>query len=143
MIYQFLFPTKLNDKYPSMLLLAFRLLLGILLMSHGLGKLMNFSQLADVFPDPLSIGSTASLSLAIFAELFCAFAFTIGLLYRLALLPMIFTMIIAVFVIHGNDPLSAKELAFTYLASYIILYFAGPGRYSIDYLIQKRLNKAH
>ena len=35
--------------------------------------------------------------------------------YRLAMLPMIFTMCIAFFVVHGSDPFAVKELAFIYL----------------------------
>ena len=41
-IYKFLFPTKLDGTGVSLLLLAFRILFGVLLMSHGIQKLMNF-----------------------------------------------------------------------------------------------------
>ena len=39
----------------------------MMLLAHGWPKLANFSTLAKVFPDPLGVGSTASLLLAVFA----------------------------------------------------------------------------
>ena len=44
-------------------------------------------------------------------------AFIFGFLYRLAMLPMIFTMCIAFFVVHGSDPFAVNELAFIYLVA--------------------------
>ena len=76
-----------------------------------------------------------SLGLAIFGELFCSIGFIFGALYRLAMIPMIFTMGVAFFVIHGNDPFSLKELAFVYLVVFILMYIAGPGKFSLDRLI--------
>lgn len=67
--------------------------------------------MADVFPDPLGVGSRFSLMLAIFGELVCSFGFLIGFLYRLAMIPMIFTMAMAFFVIHSQDAFAVRELA--------------------------------
>lgn len=76
-----------------------------------------------------------SLLLAIFGEVFCSVAFVFGFLYRLAMIPMIFTMFIAFFVIHSADPFATKELAFVYLLAFVILFIAGPGKYSVDLFI--------
>ena len=65
----------------------------------------------------------------------------IGFLYRLAMIPMIFTMGVAFFVIHGNDPFSLKELAFVYLVIFILMYIAGPGKFSLDRLIAVLLSQ--
>ena len=62
-----------------------------------------------------------------------------GAFYRLALIPMIFTMCIAFFVIHGADPFAVKELALVYLAIFVLMYIAGPGNYSVDRLIAKKI----
>ena len=110
-IYKFLFPSKPDSTAMSLLLLALRILFGILLMSHGVQKWANFDAMSESFPDPLGVGSQMSLILAIFGELACSLAFIFGFLYRLAMIPMIFTMGMAFFVIHGNDPFSVKELA--------------------------------
>ena len=137
---RFLFPVQ-PDKRFSALVLALRVLFGGLLLSHGLQKWAAFSDLAPVFPDPLGIGSSASLTLAVFGEAVCSVAFVFGFLYRLALLPMIFTMSVAFFVVHGADPFAVKELAFVYLAVFVVLYVAGPGRYSVDYVIGKKMER--
>ena len=38
-----------------------------------------------------------------------------------------------------KEAYSKKELGLVYLLVYILLYIAGPGMYSIDYLIAQRL----
>ena len=139
--YKFLFPMKMNDTVMSGLLLAFRVLFGVLLMMHGFQKLMNFDALSAAFPDPLGVGSQLSLILAILGELVCSFGFIVGFLYRLVLIPMIFTMGVAFFVIHGADPFSSKELAFIYLIVFVLMYIVGPGKFSLDYFVAKALRK--
>lgn len=140
MIYKFLFPTKPDSTAASLFLLALRILFGVLLMSHGVQKLISFHELSPTFPDPLGVGSTMSLVLAIFGELVCSMGFIIGLLYRLALIPMIFTMSMAFFVIHESDAFFAKELPFIYLAMFVLMYIAGPGKFSVDYLLANEIN---
>lgn len=141
MIYKLLFPLKPLDTNVSLFLLTARIIFGALFMSHGIQKITQFSELSQTFPDPLRVGSTISLTLAIFGELICCLLFIFGLLYRLALIPMIFTMIMAFFIIHGNDPFAARELSFVYLIIFILLFISGPGKYSIDRLIAKKLIK--
>lgn len=138
-IYKFLFPSKPDGTAMSLLILALRIVFGVLLMSHGVQKWANFSAMSDSFPDPLGIGSQLSLILAIFGEMVCSIAFIFGFLYRLAMIPMIFTMCVAFFVIHANDPFATKELAFVYLVVFILLYITGPGKYSLDHFIAKAL----
>lgn len=115
------------------------MIFGGLLFSHGIAKWSNFDTMSTMFPDPLGIGSSASLSLAIFGEVICSLGFIVGAFYRLALIPMIFTMCIAFFVIHGADPFAVKELALVYLAIFVLMYIAGPGNYSVDRLIAKKI----
>lgn len=134
-IYRFLFPEKPMGKKFSLMLLSLRLLFGLLLMSHGIQKWAQFETLSTIFPDPLGIGSAFSLTLVIFAELFCSIFFIVGFLYRLVMLPMIINMAVAFFVIHGGSISNGGELAFIYLAMFIILYITGPGRFSFDKII--------
>ncbi|MDL2262941.1 DoxX family protein [Bacteroidales bacterium OttesenSCG-928-I21] len=140
-IYRILFPTVNNGTQISALLLAARLIFGALMMSHGIQKLNNFEQLSAVFPDPLGVGSNISLMLAIFGELACSIAFMVGFLYRLALIPMIFTMCVAFFVIHGSDPFSVKELPLVYIVIFVLMWISGSGKFSADYFISKKLEK--
>lgn len=141
MIYRFLFPTKFSHTGASAFLLALRVIFGVLLMNHGIQKWSNFQELSTMFPDPLGIGSSISLGLAIFGELVCSMGFIIGLLYRLAMIPMIFTMVIAFFVIHANDAFAVKKLAFVYLAVFVLMYIAGPGKFSVDNFIGSKLEQ--
>ena len=140
-ILNFLFPGEPRDSRSSWLLLAARVVFGLLLMSHGIAKLQNFEALSATFPDPLGVGSRVSLVLAVFGEVVCAAGCVAGLFYRLALIPMVFTMGMAFFVIHGNDPFAVKELAFIYLVVFVLMYITGPGKFSIDHVISSALYK--
>lgn len=139
MLKQLLFPAKPDGTATSAMLLIARIVFGILLMNHGIQKWTNFQELSAVFPDPLGVGSPLSLGLAIFGELACSMAFIIGFLYRLAMIPMVFTMAVAFFVIHGNDSFATKELAFVYLVVFILMYIIGPGKFAVDRWIRKAL----
>lgn len=138
-ILRILFPEAPSGAGASWLLLAARIVFGVLLMTHGIAKWQNFDTLCATFPDPLGIGSQTSLLLAIFAEVICSLGFITGTLYRLALIPMIFTMCIAFFSVHKGDPFAVRELAMLYLAAFVLLWIAGPGRYAVDNLIARRL----
>ena len=70
-VYKFLFPAKPVGNAFSLFLLALRILFGVLLLSHGIQKWTNFSVMSESFPDPLGVGSTLSLGLAVFGEVFC------------------------------------------------------------------------
>jgi putative oxidoreductase len=52
---------------------------------------------------------------------------------------MIFTMCIAFFVIHSSDAFAAKELALIYLIIFVLLFIAGPGRFSVDAMINRKI----
>lgn len=136
-----LFGSKVTDLSTSAFLLAARLIFGFAFMSHGWEKWKTTENLLSTFPDPLGVGSQASLVLALFAELLCPLAFMLGFLYRLALIPMIITMSMAFFVIHGADPFAVRELSFLYLIIFTFAFITGPGRFSIDTLIHRALNK--
>ena len=142
MFYSFLFPQSLNgSKKASSLLLGMRIVFGLLLMMHGIQKWSSFDMLAGgAFPDPLGIGSATSVGLAIFAELFCSIAFIVGFLYRLSMIPMIFTMLVAFIFVHKGS-IAEGELAAVYLLLFVALYIAGPGKYSLDDCIARALKK--
>lgn len=130
--------SRIKELAPDVGLLVLRLFFGIsMALAHGLPKLQRFSELQTSFPDPLGMGSLLSLSFAIFAELACALAVALGLLFRLSLLPLIITMVVAAFIVHGHDPFNKQELALAYLSVYVALIFAGPGRFSVDSLRQR------
>lgn len=120
-------------------LLVLRLGTGLVMaLAHGVTKLQNFGPMSQRFLDPIGLGAPFALSMAIFAELVCSLLIALGLFTRLAALPFVITMLTAVFVAHGGDPWGDKEAAFMFLVPGVAILFAGPGRFSIDALIQKR-----
>jgi putative oxidoreductase len=116
-------------------LLMLRLWIGFsMLLNHGVGKLKTFSDTAPNFPDPLGIGHTASLALAVFAEFFASLLVIFGLVTRWSALVLAIDMGVAFICIH-KGALSGQgsgELAFMYLMGYVTLLMAGPGGFSVD-----------
>jgi len=104
----------------------------IMLANHGLDKLMNFSEIQNRFYSFMGMGPKFSLVLAIFAEVFCSMFVVLGLFTRLAVVPLIITMLVAIFGANATEPLLKSEVALLYLTAYIVLLFVGPGRISID-----------
>jgi len=132
----FLFPAYYDESRTySTLLLLVRIFFGILFLTHGYDKLLSYDSINTLFADPLGIGSSYSLMLTIFAELACSFALIFGILQRIVLIPMIVTMCVAFFVVHGADAFAVKELSFIYLIVFILLFVTGPGQFSFDSLI--------
>jgi putative oxidoreductase len=121
-------------------LLIFRVIICSLMLKHGIEKLRNFEMISPYFPDPLGVGSMNSLLMILFAEVGCSILIMLGMLTRLATLPLIFGMSIAAFMIHEQDPFAMKELALMYLGPFIVLLISGPGKYSIDYLILRKFS---
>ena len=97
-----------------------------------------FTQDPIKFADPIGIGMGSSLALTVFAEVLCAFLIMIGLGTRLATIPLIITMLVAVFVIHWADPFGDKEMALLYLIPYLAILFLGPGKISLDSIIKSK-----
>jgi putative oxidoreductase len=132
-----LFSTKYSANAVSFSLLLLRLSLGGLMIPHGYKKLMNFASKSSEFADPFGLGGPASMSLVIFAEFFCAIFIVLGLMTRLATIPLIITMSVALFVAHKGQLFGEGEQAALYLFGYMALLFTGPGKISFDRLIGK------
>ncbi|MEK6625444.1 MAG: DoxX family protein [Bdellovibrionota bacterium] len=110
---------------------------GLMLFGHGLPKILEFGQMAQSFPDPLNLGSKASLILAIFGEAICPLFVAIGLKTRYASVPSLITMIVAAFIVHAGDAWSKIEFPLTYALLFLIIMLLGPGRFSADHLFLK------
>jgi len=110
----------------------------MMLLQHGWPKLSGFADKMDSFPDPLGVGSTVSLTLAVSGEFFASLLLVLGLGTRAAAVPFAITMLVAALIVHGGDPLGDKELALMYAAGGLTLLLTGPGRWSLDHLIVSR-----
>ncbi|MGY0040687.1 DoxX family protein [Pedobacter sp. NJ-S-72] len=137
-----LFNTNYNHRGLDFVLLILRIGIAGLMLSHGIPKLEMLLAGGEIkFMDPIGLGDTATLALAVFAEVCCSVLILLGIAVRLAVVPLMVTMLIAIFIAHGNDGLKEKELAIHYLLTYIVLLFAGGGRLSLDSMISSRSAK--
>lgn len=124
-------------------LLFVRVAIGAMMLTHGLPKMeMLLSGNGSQFPPVMGLSPEFSLTLAVLAEVAGSVLVIVGLGTRVAVIPLIITMAVAVFMIHGAEPFAKKEMAALYLAIFTGLLFTGSGKYSLDYLIQPRQNKA-
>lgn len=140
MFYNFLFPQYLRGRAVSVMLLLVRLFFGALFFMHGLDKMWNFNELSFTFPSIFGFGPYMTLMLAIFCEFACSLFLVTGLMTRIILLPMILSMAVAFFDVH-DAMMPQGELSLIYLIVFVGLFLCGPGKYSVDYLIDKRLQK--
>jgi len=116
-----------------------RITAAALMLSHGLPKLgMLFSDNAARFPAVFGMSSEISLLLTVFAEVICSVFILFGVGTRLAVVPLIITMLVAVLYIHAADPFTKQEPGIQYLILYVILFITGSGKYSLDYLLQRK-----
>ncbi|PAY16114.1 hypothetical protein CKO51_28335 [Rhodopirellula sp. SM50] len=129
-----------STKQISIGLLVLRVGIGCMMLVHGVQKLMGFSEMSGAFPDPIGIGSQLSLIMAIGAEVGCSVLLLLGLGTRLTVVPLAFTMLVALFVVHAEDPWKVKELAAIYLLVYASLFLTGSGQFSIDHIWLKERN---
>jgi putative oxidoreductase len=110
---------------------------GLLFFDHGIGKIHKLSEDPVKFMDFLGLGPEASLYLVVFAEVACALFVAFGLFTRLGWIPLIINFIVVLFVAQSGAPFKEIELPLMFLLSFIILFITGPGKYSIDSVLEK------
>ncbi|WP_299243354.1 DoxX family protein [uncultured Aquimarina sp.] len=139
--------TKLNTLLSSNItkskvdiaLLVFRVCLALSLFNtHGLKKVFHFSETLEHIPDPLGIGGTLSTYFAIFANVVCPLFVMLGLLTRIAILPIISITLLGFFIVHISDPWVVKDVPLMYSLSFLVLLYLGPGSHSLDYKFFKK-----
>lgn len=118
-----------------MALLVMRLWFGLtMLFNHGFDKLAHFNDYVGTFPDPLRFGQEASLVLVIMAEVLGSLLLTVGFMTRIAAAVLVIDMFVAFLMVHKTAMTGPQngEVAFLYLAGYIMLLIAGGGLFSVD-----------
>lgn len=132
-----LFNTNFNREGVHFMLLILRVAFGLfMIIGHGYPKFQSLMEGGEIkFGDPVGMGVEVSFYLAVFAEFACSVLLILGLGTRLVLVPLIITMLIAVFVVHLADGFDKKEMGLHFLSVYLFLMVAGPGKYSLDHLI--------
>ncbi|EZP65218.1 DoxX family protein [Pseudomonas sp. RIT357] len=100
-----------------------------LLWVHGLPKLLNYSEQLKLIEDPFHLGAHVTLLLAIFAEVLCPLLILAGVLVRLACLPILAVLLIAMVVVHPEWTLFEGQFGWLLLILFTSVLIAGPGRF--------------
>jgi putative oxidoreductase len=99
-----------------------------LLWMHGLPKLLDFTAQLQLIEDPFHLGSHLTLILAIFAEVLCPLLIVAGLLARLACVPILFVLLVALLVVHPQWSVAEGQFGWLLLILFATVLIAGPGR---------------
>lgn len=118
-------------------MLLLRIVMGGLLLKHGYDKMVHFEETSAHMMNFLGIGTKATTALVIFAEFFCSLLVIIGLFTRLACIPIIITMCVALFMAHNGDFFGQGQAATLYLIGFVVLLLVGAGKVSVDSMIGK------
>ncbi|NIF26513.1 DoxX family protein [Pantoea sp. Tr-811] len=110
----------------------------LLLFVHGLPKLLDWSGELQRIEDPFGLGAPLTLGLAVFAEVLCPVLVLLGVMVRLACLPVLAVLLVALVVVHPEWTLEQGQFAWLLVALYGGLALTGPGAYSIAGLMGRR-----
>jgi len=121
-----------------------RLFTGMTLaFAHGVGKLPPSEGFVNAvgdlgFPQPYFFAWSAGL-----AEFIGGWLLALGFLTRPAAAFIAFTMIVAAFGRHADDPFGRKELALLYLFVALHYLFSGAGKLSLDAVADSRFRSSN
>jgi putative oxidoreductase len=103
-----------------------------LLFVHGLPKLLDFHNQLQLIEDPFHMGAALTLSMAIFAEVLCPLLILAGVLARLACLPILFLLLVALVVVHPEWTLDQSQFGWLLTIIFTSVLIAGPGRLALN-----------
>jgi putative oxidoreductase len=122
----------MNKNFNDLGLLILRIGFAGLMLTHGIPKINSLFESPIKFTDPIGLGETTSLILALIGEVIAPILILVGFKTKLATIPAIITMAVAAFVVHANDPIDIKEKALLFLLGFIAILITGAGKYSVD-----------
>ncbi|MEP9319667.1 DoxX family protein [Pseudomonas sp. LABIM340] len=124
-------PTQ--DRSGALALLFMRVSAAVLLLQvHGLPKLLHWQNELQHIEDPFGLGATPTLALAVFAEVLCPILLILGVFARLACLPVIAVLLVALLFVHPQWSLEEGQFAWWMLILFAGLAIAGPGGYRLN-----------
>ncbi len=121
--------------------LVLRVVIGFVFFLHGLEKVQNIGMIQGMltgmnFPAPELMGWVLALS-----ELICGALLILGLVTRLATIPLMIAMLLALLVVHLPYGFSMAKGGFEYvlalLGALFVLMTAGSSKVSLDHLLFK------
>jgi putative oxidoreductase len=127
-----LLSTKYSNGAFNLAMLILRVGFAGLMIPHGYDKLTQFAVYRKDFINFLGTGNSVSLALTIFAEFFCACLVFLGLFTRLAAIPLVIAMTVALVEAHKGRIFSEGEHAALYIIGFLGIMILGPGKISVD-----------
>lgn len=104
----------------------------LLLYVHGLPKVLHFSEELTRIEDPFGLGPWFSLLPAIFAEVVCPIFIILGIGTRLACLPIIGVLLVAMLVVHPQWSIAEGQFGWLLLIIFTTLALTGPGKWRVN-----------
>ena len=104
----------------------------LLFLNNGWPKITHYGRELSTIDDPLGLGRTLTLWFALFAEVLCPTLIAVGLFTRLACVPVIVLLLVAMVIVHREWTLAQGEFGWLYVIVFVTLAVAGPGRFAID-----------
>jgi len=140
MNYKAIFSTGKNALGTDLGLLLLRVSFGLsLFLKHGLEKITSFTQMAQVFPDPLHLGAHVSFTIAAVSDVLAAILFIAGFATRPAALFIACNISVAWIFVHHAEFFASNadhgELCVLYLCGFLSAALCGAGRFSTDALL--------
>jgi len=102
-----------------------------LLWVHGVPKVLNYNEQLQLIEDPFHLGAHVTLLLAIFAEVLCPVLIVAGVWVRLACLPILAVLLIAMVVVHPQWTVFEGQFGWLLLIIITSVLIAGPGRFTL------------
>jgi len=118
--------------------LLLRIIFGAVFIYAGYFKLTHYSMILPMWKDYLGIGLTFSFNLVLWSELIGGTMVVIGLLTRLAVIPLFIIMIVVCFIAMASKPLTEKEFEIFLLLASLVIFNAGSGKYAVDAILQRK-----
>ncbi|MFC7518536.1 DoxX family protein [Herbaspirillum sp. GCM10030257] len=99
---------------------------------HGWPKMANYASELAVIEDPFGLGPHISLWSALLAELVCPLFIAAGILTRLACLPIIAVLLVAMFAVHPGWSIAEGQFGWLLLIIFTAIALCGPGRWRLQ-----------
>ena len=110
----------------------------LLLYVHGLPKVLHFSEELTRIEDPFGFRPYFSLIPAIVAEVICPILILFGVATRLACLPIIAVLLVAMLVVHPGWSIAEGQFGWLLLIIFTTLAITGPGGWRLRPRVSER-----
>lgn len=104
----------------------------MLLHVHGWPKIANYAVELTRIEDPFGFGPHFSLLAAIAAEVICPLFIAVGWFTRLAALPVLAVLLVAMLLVHPQWSIAEGQFGWLLLIAFTTIVIGGPGAWSVD-----------